>query len=468
MKKYISPLAFLLALCLTAATLSPAALATGVPASPAQSFTAVNASAAILVDADYDEILYEQNADELRYPASITKVMTGLLAIEAVERGALSMDTVVTLGDDLYIGIGEGGSTQGLKTGEMLTVRDLLNCALIPSANEACNALATTVSGSIPDFVDLMNRRAAELGMTNTHFTNTHGYHDPSHYTTARDVSRMCLEAMRHTDFRQIVSSVSYTVPATNLSGPRELHDTNALVSNFRTGENRLLYRYAVGIKTGSTPEAGYCLASAAEKNGRMMIAVVLGGQYWKVNGEYVDGNYFTESKALLEHGFNDFSRQTVLSQIEPIGTIPVKLCAQQDYVTVQPAAGLEATLPNDLDSALFQRDIVLPEGPLEAPIQQGEVLGSIRISYEGRDFGAVDLVAATSLERSQWLATLDQLQRIFSKTWVKLLLLAVILVVLVFSLRRAIFGPSRSRRNRRGGGSRGRTYSSSYRGRRR
>lgn len=469
MKKYTSPLTFLLALCLTAAVLSPAAFATGTPASPAEPFPLVNAAAAILVDADYDEVLYEQNADELRYPASITKVMTGLLAIEAVERGELTMDTVVTLGDDLYIGIGEGGSTQGLKTGEMLTVRDLLNCALIPSANEACNALARLVSGSIPDFVDLMNQRAAELGMTSTHFTNTHGYHDPSHYTTARDISRMCLEAMRHADFRQIVSSVSYTVPATNLSGPRELHDTNALVSNFRTGENRLLYRYAVGIKTGSTPEAGYCLASAAEKNGRMMIAVVLGGTYWKVNGEYMEGNYFTESKALLEHGFNDFSRQTVLSQIEPIGTIPVRLCAEQDYVTVQPVAGLEATLPNDLDPALFQREVTLPQEPLEAPIQQGDVLGSIHISYEDRDFGSVDLVAATSLERSQWLATLDQLQRFFSKTWVKLVLLAILLILLVFSLRRAIFGPTSSRRNRRrGGSSRNRVYSSSYRGRRR
>ena len=466
MKKYTSPLAFFTLLCLTAVLLRPAALASE-PAATVP-FSSVNATAAILVDADYDEVLYELAADELRYPASITKVMTGLLAIEAVERGELFMDTVVTLGDDLYIGIGEGGSTQGLKTGEMLTVRDLLNCALIPSANEACNALASAVSGSIPAFVDLMNRRAAELGMANTHFTNTHGYHDSSHYTTARDISRMCLEAMKHPDFREIVSSVSYTVPATNMSDKRELHDTNALVSNFRTGENRLLYRYAVGIKTGSTPEAGYCLASAAEKNGRMMIAVVLGGTYWKVDGEFVDHNYFTESKALLEHGFNDFSRKTVLSQIEPIDTIPVKLCAQQDYVTVQPAAGLEATLSNDLDPTLFERTVTLPE-VLEAPIQQGQILGSISISYGGRDFGSVDLIAATSLERSQWLAVIDQIQRLFSKLWVKLLLLAVILVVLVFSLRRAIFGPSHPRRNR--GSDRrghGRTYSGTYRGRRR
>ena len=473
MKKYTSPLTFFLILCLTAALLCPSALAAGLPAEPAESFSPINATAAILVDADYDQVLYQQNADELRYPASITKVMTGLLAIEAVERGELYMDTVVTLGDDLYIGIGEGGSTQGLKAGEMLTVRDLLNCALIPSANEACNALASAVAGSIPAFVDRMNERAKELGMDNTHFTNTHGYHDDSHYTTARDISRMCLEAMRHADFRQIVSSVSYTVPATNLNGPRELHDTNALVSNFRTGENRLLYRYAVGIKTGSTPEAGYCLASAAEKNGRMMIAVVLGGTYWKVNGEFMDGNYFTESKRLLEHGFNDFSRKTILSKIEPIGTVPVKLCAEQDYVTVQPSINVEATLPNHVDPATFERVIELPE-ELEAPIQKGDKIGTISITYHDEPGGIpsqyvfADLVAATSLERSQWLAALDQLQRLFSKTWVKLLLLAVILVILIFSLRRAIFGPSRSRRSRRSGSSRGHTYSGSYRGRRR
>ncbi len=464
MKKYSSPLAFCLALVLALSMALPALAAESAIEPPY-----IDATSAILVDADYDEVLYALDPDELRYPASITKVMTGLLTIEAIDRGELFMDTTVTLGDDLYTGIGEGGSSQGLKTGEVLSVRDLLNCALIPSANEACNALASAVAGSIPAFVDRMNQRAAQLGMTGTHFTNTHGYHDNAHYTTARDVSRMCLEAMKHPDFREIVSSTSYVVPATNLSPQRELHDTNALVSNFRTGSAELLYRYAIGIKTGSTPEAGYCLASAAEKDGRMMIAVLLGGKYWKANGEMVEHNYFTDSKSLLEYGFNSFSRKTVLNQIDPISTIPVRLCAEQDYVTVQPAGSLEATLPNDLDPALFERKTVLPEEPLEAPISQGQVLGSISVSYGDRDFGTVELVATTTLERSQYLYILDQLQRLFSKLWVKLLLLAVILTALTLALRRAIFGPSRPRRNRNSRGrDRGRAYSSSYRGRRR
>jgi len=451
MKKYRFLSVFLL-LTLMTTLLSPTALAADggeeVPFS-------VNAKSAILVDADYNEVLYELDADAKRYPASITKVMTGLLTVEAVDRGELSLDAQVTLDDTLYTGIGEGGSTQGLKSGEILTVRDLLNCALIPSANEACNALAVAVSGSIPAFVDLMNQRAQELGMTGTHFVNTHGYHDDDHYTTARDVAKMCMEAMKHPDFREIVASVSYTVPETNLHAARVLHDTNALVSTFRlTG---FYYRYATGIKTGNTPEAGSCLASSAEKNGRTMIAVLLGGESWSVT----DANYFSESTKMLEHGFNDFSRREVLSGIEPVDTIPVELCAEQDYVTVQPAHSLEATLSNTLDPALFDREIVLPES-LEAPIEKGQVLGSIHLSYEGRDYGTVDLIASTALERSQALYILRELKAFFDHVWVKVILLVLVLLILALVLRRLVFGPSR----RRYGGSKPKVYSSNYRGR--
>ncbi len=459
MKKYHSVSAFFLCLILALNLLSPAALAAG------DDDFSVSATASILMDAETGEILYEDAADERRYPASITKVMTGLLTVEAIESGRLTKDTIVTLQPDLYTGIGEGGSTQGLQAGEILTVWDLLNCALIPSANEACNALATAVSGDISTFVSAMNQKAAELGMTSTHFVNTHGYHDDAHYTTARDIAKMCQAAIAHPMFREIVSSASYTVPATNLHTERVLHDTNALVSNAKI--QGYLYQYAIGIKTGSTPEAGMCLASAAQKDHRIMIAVILGGKNWMKNNEVIPDNYFTESRRLLEHGFNDFTRKTVLDAIEPIETIPVSLCAQQDYVTVQPASSIEATLPNGLDPALFERSVEVPE-TLEAPIEKGAVLGTIKVSYEGKDYGTVNLVASTGLERSKWLATLQSLRELFDKLWVKLLLLVVVLAALALALRHAIFGPSpRSRRNRRGSSS-PKVYSTSYRGRRR
>ena len=419
----------------------------------------VEAASAILIDADYDVVLYEQDADEQRYPASITKVMTGLLTVEAIDRGELGLDNVVTLGEDLYLGIGEGGSTQNLKTGEMLTVRDLLACALIPSANEACNGLAMVVAGDIPTFVERMNQRAAELGMTGTHFTNTHGYHDDNHYTTARDISRMCLEAMKHPAFREMVSSKSYLVPETNLHRARDLSDTNYMITNRITGAGdgaKLLYSHAIGIKTGSTPEAGFCLASAAEKNGRTMIAVLLGGQYWKVDGQYYETNYFTESRKLLEYGFNSFSRKTVLSQIDPVATVAVDLCAEQDYVTLQPAQGIEATLPNDVDPAAFERKVTVAE-TVDAPVQKGQALGTITISYDGKDYGTVELVAATTLERSQRMYIFRGIGRFFSQLWVKLLGLVLVLVVLVLALRRAIFGPSRRKYRRYGGNYSGR-----------
>ncbi|MBO5035182.1 MAG: D-alanyl-D-alanine carboxypeptidase [Oscillospiraceae bacterium] len=455
MKKYHSLSAFFLVLTLLFSLTVPAwADESG------EDFT-ITAESAILVEAGTGEVLFEKDPDARRYPASITKVMTGLLVVEAIERGDLAMDDVITLGSDIYTGIGVSGSTAGLQEGEMLTVRDLLNAALIPSANEACNALATAVAGSISAFVDRMNERAAELGMTNTHFVNPHGYHDDDHYTTARDISVMCVEAMSHTDFREIVSSGTYTIPPTNLHDrERVLKDTNALVDDSKISGYR--YQYAIGIKTGFTTPAGYCLASAAEKNHRMLIGVLLGGKYWiSSDNTVIQDNYFTESRRLLEYGFNNFSSKTVLDTIEPIGTVPVTLCKEQDYITVLPAQSITATLPNDLDPALFQRDVTLPDS-LQAPIEKGQVLGTISISYEGRDFGTVDLVATTSLERSQFLYVLDRIAWALSFLWVKLLLLVVVLLILLLVLRRAIFGPSRKKRRRN------QSYSHSYTGRRR
>ena len=184
----------------------------------------IQAKAAILVDDDYGEVLYEQNAHEKNYPASITKVMTTLLVLEAVDRGEAALTDIVTVGDEVNLGIGEGGSGVGLKEGEQLSLEDLLYCALTASANEACNALAQYLCGDVATFVERMNQRAAELGMEDTHFANTHGYHDENHYTTAYDIYLMCHEAMQNPTFRTIVSSVGHEVPATNIDQRPGLH----------------------------------------------------------------------------------------------------------------------------------------------------------------------------------------------------------------------------------------------------
>ena len=421
----------------------------------------IQAKAAILVDDDYGEVLYEQNAHEKNYPASITKVMTTLLVLEAVDRGEAALTDIVTVGDEVNLGIGEGGSGVGLQEGEQLSLEDLLYCALTASANEACNALAQYLCGDVATFVERMNQRAAELGMENTHFTNTHGYHDENHYTTAYDIYLMCHEAMQNPTFRTIVSSVGHEVPATNMSEARSLHETNALVSTWRiTG---YWYQYATGIKTGYTPEAGYCLASSATKGDRHLIAVVLGAE----NPKNADGStnrlQFSESTRLLEMGFNDFSRQTILDETDrDFPEVAVTLSSGADYVTVQPSGALEATLPNDIVMENFERKVDLP-AEVEAPVEAGEKLGTVTLTYDGQEYGTLDLVATASVERSELLYRLDRIQRFFDQLWVKIVLAVLAVLIVFLILRRLILGRSRSRYGggrRSGGYSGGRRYS--------
>ncbi|MCD7948275.1 MAG: D-alanyl-D-alanine carboxypeptidase [Oscillospiraceae bacterium] len=404
----------------------------------------IAAQSAILYDADYHEVLFEQGADEKSYPASITKVMTALLAVEAIERGELSETQVVTLGSDLNAGIGEGGSTADLKTGEEIGLKDLLACALIKSANEACNAIAVTVSGDIDTFVALMNQRAQELGMENTHFVNTHGYHDENHYTTAYDIALMCEEAMSHALFAEIVSSSVYTVPATNISDERVLHDTNALLSSWYYVEN-YRYEYATGIKTGSTPEAGYCLASSATKENRHLIAVVLGAENPTTNGT-TDRLQFSESKRLLEWGFKNFSRRSILDSTAMLATVPVTLGKDADCVTVHPSGTLEASLPNDLDLSAFDITTTLTAETLEAPVEEGQVLGTVTASYNGRTYGTLDLVALNSVERSSVLYTFDRIQKFFTHPVTIVIIAVIIILIVVMVLRRTILRPRRNR----------------------
>ena len=421
----------------------------------------IQAKAAILVDDDYGEVLYEQNAHEKNYPASITKVMTTLLVLEAVDRGEAALTDIVTVGDEVNLGIGEGGSGVGLQEGEQLSLEDLLYCALTASANEACNALAQYLCGDVATFVERMNQRAAELGMENTHFANTHGYHDPDHYTTAYDIYLMCHEAMQNPTFRTIVSSVGHTVPATNMSEARELHETNALVSTWRI--DNYWYRYATGIKTGSTPEAGYCLASSATKDDRHLIAVVLGAE----NPKNADGStnrlQFSESTRLLEMGFNDFSRQTILDETDrDFPEVAVTLSSGADYVTVQPSGALEATLPNDIVMENFERKVDLP-AEVEAPVEAGEKLGTVTLTYDGQEYGTLDLVTTASVERSELLYRLDRIQRFFDQLWVKIVLAVLAVLIVFLILRRLILGRSRGRYGggrRSGGYSGGRRYS--------
>lgn len=405
----------------------------------------VAATAAVLVDADYGEVLFDQNAHAQRYPASITKVMTALLTLEAIDRGELTLDTVVTAQASAFSGLSEDGSSQNIKAGEQLTVEQLLYCMLVASANEACNILAETVAGSVDNFVELMNKRAAELGMEGTHFANPHGLHDANHYSTAYDISLMAIEAMKNSTFRKIVSTAEYRVPATNLSEERHFYSTNALLSNWRY--IGYTYASAIGIKTGSTPEAGQCLVSAAVENGRTLVAVVLGAETVTKADGTTDRQSFSESKRLLQWGFQNFSRKTILDSTALLAEVKVTLSDEAGSVVVQPDGKLEATLPNDVTPEDFERNITLFSDSVEAPVEKGQVLGTVTLTYNGKEYGTMNLVATNSVARSDLLYHVARLKAFFGQLWVRLVILVIILLVLFFLVRRLIFGKRRRKR---------------------
>ena len=476
MKKYRDRItSFLLSLALTAGLCVPAALAaestppestespapvTVTPKEPVESeilnSMQVEATAAILVDVGTGTVLYEYNAHEQRYPASITKVMTALLALEAVDQGQISLDQMVTLTSDLYQDIGEGGSSADLRVGEQLSVLDLLYCVLLPSANEACNALAQVVSGSIDAFVEQMNQRAQELGMEGTHFTNTHGYHNDDHYTTAYDIYLMCQAAMEHETFRAITSSRSHDLPATEFHEARTIYDTNALISSWQYG-SRYLYQYATGIKTGSTPEAGYCLAASATKNDRNLISVVMGCERVPGSTGSQGHTYFSETIRLFDWGFDNFSTQTMLdSSKRDIPEVEVSL-GKQPSVTLMPEGEISALLPNDVSEENFTYQYTIDSPVVEAPVEAGQELGRITVSFNGQEYGILPLVATSSVERDNFLYYLDRVQRFFDNLLVRILLVVILAVLVILIVRHMLWG------GRKGGR---RSYAYSGRGR--
>lgn len=398
--------------------------------------------AALLMDADSGEVLYGYNGDEHNYPASITKVMTALLVLEAVERGELGLEDKIVVSDTFGYDLEVYGSTQNIQTGEELPVLELLYCALVSSANEACNILAEAVAGDIPTFIEEMNRRAAELGMENTHFANAHGLHNANHYTSAYDIALLVREALKNDTFATIVSCRSHTVPETNLSAQRRLSSTNALINPLYEG--RYIYTRAIGVKTGSTSAAGQCLASAAVGGGETLICVVLGAENVTDERGILTRNAFAESKRILQWGFENFSRQTLVEPKIPVKELPVELSADTTAVALKPQHTLEAILPNDLDPAQFQQDIVTYQDTVEAPIEAGQELGELTVRNGDTVYGTVKLVAAASAQRSTFLWRLKQAGDFFSNFWVRLALVALA-VLIVFSILR--FGVLKPRR---------------------
>lgn len=407
---------------------------------------ALDATAALLVSPDSGMVLYSKNADQKRYPASTTKIMTALLTLENVS----NLDETVTSEAVDFENVTADSSNAGILLGEQVTVRDLLYALMLPSANEAAYMLARHVGGSWEQFVDMMNDRAAELGCTGTHFCNPCGLHEDDHYTTAHDLYLIAKEAMKDVTFRDIVSTVQHRMAKTNLHEERIIYTTNQLIfSSFQPWS----YANCLGIKTGHTSQAGNCFVGYAEYGDAKLFSVVLGCSDSSKEYPSVAAS-FTDTKKLCQWGFENFTSKTLARQGEEVTYTKVKLSTDTNQLLLTAKADVVALLPKDLDVKALELVEDIPE-EVKAPVKAGDPIGTATYRYNGTDYGTVELVALNDISRSTVLFYADKLSTFFQSMVFKILLLAAAAFFILHIFTGLVFGGVRRRRRRRSSRSR-------------
>lgn len=343
--------------------------------------------AAILIDNKTGKILYGKNENEKMYPASTTKIVTAILTLENC-----NLDEVVTVSYDAAMSIPDGYSSASLQIGEQLTIEQLLQLLLVHSANDAANVLAEYVGGSIESFVSMMNTKVHELGLSNTHFTNAYGMHDDNHYTTAQDLSSIMKYCIKNENFRRIAGSASCVLPATNKYGTRRYTSTNELI----IPNNSNYYSYLTCGKTGYTSQAGDCLVSCSYKDNLELICVVLGGK--TINGV---STRFSETKALYQYGYRNYSVKTILNANDMVTQIEVPNGIKETRnLNLLANSSIHALLENNVLVDNLPFEINLREN-INAPIEQGDCLGHVSYTIDGIRY-ETDLIASHSVEESK------------------------------------------------------------------
>ena len=333
----------------------------------------LNAKSAILMEESTGNILYESNPDERLPIASVTKVMTMLLIMEAVDSGKISLDDMVTVSENA---MSYGGSTMFLETGEQLTVNDMLKGIAVASANDGCVAMAEHLAGSESAFVDMMNEKAKELGMENTHFMNTNGLDEDDHYSSARDVAIMSRELMKHETIFNYTSIWMDTLRG----GKFQLANTNKLI-RFYDGAN--------GLKTGSTSKALCCLSAAAKRNDMQLIAVVLGAP--------TSAERFASAKSLLDYGFANYAVNTQITAGDEVQKIAVEKGVDKEVGVV--AGDSCSTLVKKGQEDNITKEIKIDE-TITAPIEAGQKIGTMTISRDGEVIADIYLNASSTVEK--------------------------------------------------------------------
>ncbi len=330
-----------------------------------------NVKSAVLIDADSGKLLFSENSDERLPPASITKIMSLILVMEAIENGQFTYETVLTCSDTAAK---LGGSQIWLEPGEQMTVNDLLKAVAIVSANDATVLLAEAVAGSEEGFVVLMNSKAKSLGMNNTNFMNATGLDAENHYSTAYDVALMSKELLKHKKITEYTTVWMDTLR----NGQSQLVSTNKLVR---------FYKGCTGLKTGTTADAGYCLSASASRDGLNLVAVVMGAD--------TSPDRFSACQKLLNFGFANYLNKEIKTDENLPETVPVKKGTKKS-VMVQKSENYYALIKKNQKDKI-KTEVNLPEY-VTAPVKKGDKIGEIRILCDGEEIGVLPINASESV----------------------------------------------------------------------
>lgn len=476
MKKKILSLCLMMMICLIA--LPQPASAEGFVYNFDQ--TAVNpgphCSSLLMLNVDTGTIVYSDNPDDVVPMASLTKIMSYIIAYEYIPD---LYNAVITVPESVATELeGTMSSEAGLMVGEQFNGEQLLYLMMVPSGNDAALTLAKHVDGmgitrrslmpgggsggtdssaaaegtgseagdgssgdgsgtqeadnldETVTFVDLMNMKARELGCENTHFVNPHGLHDTEHYSTARDLMKIVMYARNLPDFTTITSTLYYETPQTNMraAGQAKNFTTNYLLTQSNPD---YFYTYATGIKTGSLNESGYCIAASAVYSGYTYIVIALGSPYIDGNGDKIDFHgEMKDSAELFRWAFTELEMKTVATSGDLLGNTNLRYAWQQDKLQAVAADNVSVILPKNVEQSSIITTIELPEN-VDAPVQKGAVIGTATMSYADEVIATVDLVAAESVERSDIMMTLEQGKAVFTSKWF-LIVVGIILVLVV------------------------------------
>ena len=333
----------------------------------------LKAKSSILIEQNTGEVLYEENVDERLPIASVTKVMTMLLIVEAIDAGTISIDDMVQTSS--YASI-MGGSQVYLKAGEEMSVHDMLKGIAVASGNDASTAMAEFVMGSVDVFVEAMNRRAQEIGMENTHYMNVHGLDEEGHYSSARDIAILSREILKH----PIILDYTTIWMDSLRNGEFALVNTNKLI-RFYSGAN--------GLKTGSTSKAGYCLTASAKRDNMQLITVVLGAE----NSD----DRFAAATKLLDYGFANYAvatEETGETWIDPVRVTKGEVV----QVGARVEGNVAALIPKNKQGQIKKEIVVVAD--VAAPIAEGQKLGELEYWLDEEWVGSVDIVASESVSK--------------------------------------------------------------------